>query len=139
MLTEDEKAVPIALDLAQRSLGRRIVRSVVFGGWRYAFIVPIPFVMTPLILHNIRVPRYGARAVFLAINGLTSLADLGLVETLSKFAAEYRARQDFPALARLLGSGLALFLLLDFVIGAPAWLASPLPASAVVREAKESR
>jgi O-antigen/teichoic acid export membrane protein len=133
MWTEDEKAVPVALDVAQRSLGHKMMRSVVFGGLRYLLIAPIPFVMTPLILHKIGVSGYGTWAVFLAINGLTSLADLGLVGTLSKFVAEYYARQDFAALARLLGSGLALFLLLDFVIGATVWFVSPLLAGRLFR------
>jgi len=101
------------------------MRSVVFGGLRYVLIAPIPFILTPLILHRIGVTGYGTWAVFLAINGLTSLADLGLVGTLSKFVAEYHAQKDFPALSRLLSSGLALFLLLDFAISAILWLVSP--------------
>ncbi len=130
---KEEKPVSIALDPAQRSLGTKIMRSVVFGGLRYIFIAPIPFVMTPLILHRIGVAGYGTWAVFLAINGLTSLADLGLVGTLSKFVAEYYARRDFRALARLLNSGLTLFLLLDLVIGTALWLATPLLADRLFR------
>jgi O-antigen/teichoic acid export membrane protein len=129
MLSEEIKednSSPVALDPPPRSLATKIMRSVVFGGLRYVFVVPIPFVMTPLILRKIGVAGYGTWAVFLAINGLTSLADLGLVGTLSKFVAEYYARQDFPALARLLSSGLALFLLLDLVIGTAVWGAGPL-------------
>src|ERR1700683_3082486 len=133
MLTEDEKTVSVAVDPAQRSLGNKIVRSVVFGGLRYVLLSPIPFCMTPLILHKIGVAGYGTWAVFLAVNGLTSLADLGLVGTLSKFVAEYHARQDFPALGRLLSSGLALSLLLDFVIATAIWLTSPLLAGRLFR------
>jgi O-antigen/teichoic acid export membrane protein len=131
MLSEEikeEKIVSVALHPVQRSLGNKVMRSVVSGGLRYVFIAPIPFVMTPLILHKVGVAGYGTWAVFLAVNGLTSLADLGLVGTLSKFVAEYHARQDFPALTRLLSSGLALFLLLDFVIATAIWLGSPLLA-----------
>jgi O-antigen/teichoic acid export membrane protein len=129
MLTEEIKQAQITSDGADpppRSLGTKIMRSVVFGGLRYVLVAPIPFVMTPLILHRIGVAGYGTWAVFLAINGLTSLADLGLVGTLSKFVAEYYARQDFSALARLLGSGLALFLVLDFLISMGIWGATPL-------------
>src|SRR5580658_9733663 len=129
MLTEEiktENTVQVAPQPAPRPLGSKIMRSVVFGGFRYLLIAPIPFVMTPLILHRIGVAGYGSWAVFMAINGLTSLADLGLVGTLSKFVAEYYARQDFEALGRLLSSGLTLFLLLDLVIGSAVWGASPL-------------
>ena len=123
---KEQNGISVAPEPSQRSLGTKIMRSVVFGGLRYVVVAPIPFVMTPFILHRIGVAGYGTWAVFLAINGLTSLADLGLVGTLSKFVAEYYARQDFVALARLLGSGLTLFLLLDLVIGSAVWGASPL-------------
>ncbi len=130
---KDEKTVSVALSPAQPPLGTKIIRNVMFGGLRYVFIVPIPFVMTPVILHKIGVAGYGTWAVFLAINGLTSLADLGLVGTLSKFVAEYYARRDFPALARLLNSALGLFLLLDFVISTALWGASPLLVGTLFR------
>src|ERR1700733_7871088 len=114
-------------------LGAKIMRSVVFGGLRYIFVAPVPFIMTPLILHKIGVAGYGTWAVFLAINGLTSLADLGLVGTLSKFVAEYHARQDFVSLARLLNSGLGLFLLLDTAISVTLCLVIPLLANKLFR------
>jgi Membrane protein involved in the export of O-antigen and teichoic acid len=91
---------------------------MVFGALRYVLLIPIPFVMTPFILHKIGVTGYGTWAVFLAINGLTSLADLGLVGTVSKFVAEQYAHRDFDALSRLLSSALALFLVLGLVAAA---------------------
>lgn len=136
MLTEEieeKKTVRVALVPAQRSLGTKIMRSVVSGGLRYVLVAPIPFIMTPLILHRIGVAGYGTWAVFLAINGLTSLADLGLMGTLSKFVAEYYAHQDISALSRLLNSGLTLFLLLDLAIGTAYWCASPLLANRLFR------
>ncbi len=128
-----ESPVPPPRPAAHRSLGGKMMRSVVFGALRYVLIAPLPFLMTPLILHRIGVAGYGTWAVFLAINGLTSLADLGLVGTLSKFVAEYYAREDFSALARLLNSGLALFLALDLTIGVTVWLLSPWLATRLFR------
>lgn len=130
MLTEeikDAEALSGSPNSPQPGLGSRMIRNVMFGGLRF-LVAPIPFVMTPLILHKIGVAGYGTWAVFLALNGLTSLADMGLVGTLSKFVAEYYARRDFGALARLLNSGLSLFLLLDLAICAAIWIASPLLA-----------
>ena len=112
-------------------LGTKILRSVLFGGLRYLLIAPIPFVMTPLILHHVGVVGYGTWAVFLSINGLTSLADLGLVGTLSKFVADHHVRRDFPALARLMNSGLTLFLMLDCVVAATLSWAAPALANAL--------
>ena len=130
---KEEKSVPVAFPPAERSLGTKIVRSVASGALRYVLIAPIPFLMTPLILHRIGVAGYGTWAVFLAINGLTSLADLGLVGTLSKFVAEYSARHDVAALTKLLNSGLTLFLLLDLTIGAAVWLAAPILVTRLFR------
>lgn len=110
------------------ALGTLIIRNVMFGGLRYVVILPLPFVMTPLILHKIGVAGYGTWAVFLAINGLTSLADLGLVGTLSKFVAEYHATRDVAALSRVFNSGLGLFLLIDLVVGAALWILTPMLA-----------
>jgi len=106
-------------------ISSKIIRNVLFGGLRYALVAPIPFLLTPLILHKIGAAGYGTWAVFLAINGLTSLADMGLVGTLSKFVAEYYARQDFLALGRLLNSGLVLFVVLAGVIISVLWSTAP--------------
>ena len=127
MLTEQHKAaINTPTSAGQPGLGTKMIRNVLFGGLRYFVVTPIPFVMTPFILHKIGVAGYGTWAVFLALNGLTSLADLGLVGTLSKFVAEYYAHKDFDALSKLVNSGLALFLLLDIVITSALWFASPL-------------
>jgi O-antigen/teichoic acid export membrane protein len=127
MLTE-QRIPPITdpVPPAQPGLGAKMIRNVLFGGLRYFVVTPIPFVMTPFILHKIGVAGYGTWAVFLALNGLTSLADLGLVGTLSKFVAEYYARRDFQALSRLMNSGLTLFLLLDIIVTGVLWAATPL-------------
>jgi O-antigen/teichoic acid export membrane protein len=130
MFTEEIQEKDAALSgpfAAPPTLGAKMIRNVLFGGLR-VLVAPIPFIMTPFILHKIGLAGYGTWAVFLAINGLTSLADLGLVGTLSKFVAEYYAQRDFTALARLLSCGLCLFLLLDLVISVALWGASPLLA-----------
>ena len=136
MLTKEarkETAAVATSGFVRPALGNQIIRNVMFGGLRYVFVVPIPFIMIPLILHKIGVAGYGTWAVFLAINGLTSLADLGLVGTLSKFVAEYHATQDFPSLSRALNSGLGLFLLIDLALCSALWGLSPLLAGRLFR------
>src|SRR5579863_1820838 len=113
--TQIEPSTPlVSAAPARKTLGAKIIRSVSFGALRYVLLAPIPFVMTPFILHKIGVAGYGTWAVFLAINSLTSMADLGLVGTLSKFVAEHHAHGDFAGLSRLLSSALGLFLILAF-------------------------
>ena len=111
-----ERTAVVGVSVPDAPLSTKIIRSVLSGGLRYFLVAPIPFVMTPLILKKIGVGGYGTWAVFLAINALTSLADLGLVGTLSKFIADYHARRDFVALGKALNSGLSLFFLLAIAI-----------------------
>jgi O-antigen/teichoic acid export membrane protein len=111
---------------AQRPLSAKIMRSVLSGGLRSFLVAPVPFFLTPLILRKIGAQGYGTWAVFLAINGMTSLADLGLVGTLSKFVAEHYARRDDTALNRLLNTGLAVFGLLSLVLVGLLWAGSSL-------------
>src|ERR1700681_2197888 len=135
---KEEKIVSLAAVPAQPALGKKIIRNVMFGGLRYVFVAPIPFIMTPLILHKIGVAGYGTWAVFLAINGMTSLADLGLVGTLSKFVAEHYARRDDAALNRLLNTGLAVFTLLSVGLVGLLWAASSLLVGILFRNSSIS-
>lgn len=123
--TLEVERVTYAATPSTPKMSAKIIRNVLFGGLRYALVAPIPFLITPLILHKIGAAGYGTWAVFLAINGLTSLADMGLVGTLSKFVAEYYARQNFLALGRLLNSGLVLFLALAGISITVLWIAAP--------------
>jgi O-antigen/teichoic acid export membrane protein len=109
---------------SKSTLSDKIVRNVLFGGLRSILIAPVPFLLTPLILHKIGVVGYGTWAVFMAINAMTSLADLGLVGTVSKFVAEHNANGDHVSLNRLLNTGLAVFAVLSTVLVGVLWVAS---------------
>ena len=124
---------------AQVPLSTKVIRNAFFGAMRYVLVAPIPFVMTPLILDKIGAGGYGTWAVFLAVNGLTSLADLGLVGTLSKFVAEYHAQHDIKALGKVLNSGLAVFLVLAVFIAVGLWTVTPVVANWLFRGSAMSR
>lgn len=108
----------------RQPISHRIIRNVLFGGLRYLLIAPVPFVLTPIILKEIGTRGYGTWAVFTAVSGMTSLTDLGMVGTLSKFVAYHHARKDFVSLNRLLNTGLALFALLALLIVSLLWAGS---------------
>jgi O-antigen/teichoic acid export membrane protein len=124
--------------IQDKPLSSKMMRGASFGVLRVILIAPIPFILTPLILHRIGSSGYGTWAVFVAMNGLTSLADLGLVGTLSKFVAEYYAQRDFASLARVLNSGLAVFLFLTIVISALFWWTGPFLIKVLFRGSKVS-
>ena len=125
-------------NIVQRPLSAKIVRNVLFGGLRSLLVAPIPFLLTPLILKKIGAEGYGTWAVFLAINGMTSLADLGLVGTLSKFVAEHYAHRDYAALNRLLNTGLAVCGVLSVGLVGLLWAASSLVVRTLFRNSSIS-
>ena len=114
----------VHLGYEDKPLSAKMIRNVAFGGLRAMLVAPVPFLLTPLILSKVGTRGYGTWAVFVAINGMTSLADLGLLGTMSKYVAEYYARRDYPRLNRLLNTGLVVFGLLASVIAGVLWLAS---------------
>ena len=109
----------------ERPLSTKIVRNVGAGVLRVLLVAPVPFLLTPLILHKVGTRGYGTWAVLVAISNLTSLADLGLLGTLSKYVAEYYTKRDFLSLDRLVGTGLALFALLGVLVVSLLWAMSP--------------
>src|SRR6266852_4799212 len=114
----------ILLGQDDKPLSSKMIRNVGFGGLRALLVVPVPFLLTPLILRKIGPRGYGTWALFVTINSLTSLADLGLLGTLSKYVAEYYARRDYLKLSRLLNTGLVVFGLLASAMIAILWVAS---------------
>lgn len=110
----------------QVSLSTKIIRNVISTGLRAVLLVPVPFVMTPLILKKVGPAGYGTWAVLVALNSLTSLADLGMVGTVSKYVAEYHTQQDFHSLNRLLNTGLVIFFGISLTAGVFIWFGSPL-------------
>lgn len=114
----------IRLRQEDKPLSTKMIRNVGFGGLRALLVLPVPFLLTPLILSKIGPRGYGTWALFVTVNSLTSLADLGLLGTLSKYVAEYYARRDYPKLSRLLSTGLAVFGLLASAMITIFWVAS---------------
>lgn len=100
----------------QISLRAKLIRNVCFCGARLVLLAPLPLLVIPFFIKKLGTSGYGTWAVFLAISGVTSLADLGLVTTLSKHVAEFYTLKDFRALSRLLNTGFVLYLAIATVL-----------------------
>ncbi len=117
----------------------KIIRNVLFSGVRALLVWPIPFLLIPFIVGKLGTSGYGTWAVCLTVINLTALADLGLGGTLTKYVAEYYARQDFQALKRLLDTGLMLYAVLAAIIVAALWGGSSLILRALFADSPTSR
>jgi O-antigen/teichoic acid export membrane protein len=100
---------PRLLDDQPRLAGAKIKRNAFFNVLRVLIYAPIPLLLTPYIIHRIGAQAFGIWAVLYAMANLTSLADFGLVGTLSKHVAEYWAKRDLVRLNKLINTGLVLF------------------------------
>ena len=121
------------LNPEQMPLGAKITRNVAYNGVRLILLAPLPLVVIPFFLKKLGTSGYGTWAIFLAVNGLTSLADLGLVTALSKHVAEFYAVKDFPALRRLINTGLVLYLGIAGLLAGILWISSSFLLTALFR------
>jgi O-antigen/teichoic acid export membrane protein len=91
-------------------LGAKVTRNVIYNAARSILLAPLPFLLIPYFLKKLGSAGYGTWAVFLAMNGMTSLADFGLVASISKHVAQQYALKDFRALGQLISTGIVLYL-----------------------------
>ena len=92
-----------------RQLGTRIIWNTISGALRIVVLAPIPFLLTPFLLRHVGTTGFGIWAVLLSFNGLTALADLGIVGTLTKHVSEHYTRRDYETLNRVMNAGILMF------------------------------
>jgi O-antigen/teichoic acid export membrane protein len=119
-------------------LGAKVARNVIYSGVRLFLLAPLPFLVIPVFLKKLGTSGYGTWAIFAAVSGMTSLADLGLVTTLSKNVAEFYALKDFRALSRLVSTGVVLYLGLACVLSIILWFSSSLLIALLFRGSSAS-
>lgn len=90
--------------------GTKIIRNVGFGALRVLLVAPVPLLLTPFIIKHVGTKGLGLWTVFLAVNALTSLADLGFLGTLTKHVSEHYATRDYLSLNRVINAGLVIFM-----------------------------
>ena len=107
-------------------LGVKVTRNVIYSGVRLFLLAPLPFFVIPFFLKKLGTSGYGTWAVFVAASGITSVADLGLVTTLSKHVAEFYTLKDFRSLDRLISTGVVLYFGLACLLSVILWVSSQL-------------
>lgn len=93
---------------------------------RLFLLAPLPFLVIPFFLKKLGTAGYGTWAVFVAASGITSVADLGLVTTLSKHVAEFYTLKDFHGLNRLISTGVVLYAAIASLLSGILWVSAPL-------------
>jgi O-antigen/teichoic acid export membrane protein len=99
----------------EQPLGAKIIRNTVSGALRLVVLAPIPFLLTPFLLRHVGATGFGIWAVLLSFNGLTALADLGIVGTLTKHVSEHYTHRDYIQLNRVVNAGFLVFSVIAIV------------------------
>ena len=99
----------------ERSLGTKIIRNTVSGALRIVVLAPIPFLLTPFLLRHVGTAGFGIWAVLLSLNGLTALADLGVVGTLTKHVSQHYTHRDYLSVSRVVNAGILMFSVIAIV------------------------
>ncbi len=110
MSTSTRVEIPVPSHAHERPIGTKIVRNVASGFIRLVVVAPVPFLLTPFLLRHLGTQGFGAWAVFLSINSLTSLADVGVMGTLTKHVSEHYTLGDYATLNKVVNAGILIFL-----------------------------
>jgi O-antigen/teichoic acid export membrane protein len=114
-------------------LGAKVTRNVLYNAARSIVLAPLPFLLIPYFLKKLGMVGYGTWAVFLAVNGMTSLADFGLVTSISKHVAQYYALRDVRALGQLISTSLVLYFGIASAAAGILWASSRLLVATLFR------
>jgi len=110
MSTSPPVEIPLSSRSGERPIGTKIVHNVASGLIRLVLIAPVPFLLTPFLLRHLGTQGFGAWAVFVSINSLTSLADIGVMGTLTKHVSQHYTLQDYTNLNKVVNAGILIFL-----------------------------
>lgn len=138
MSPQSQIEIPLPSRPNERPIGTKIIHNVASGFVRMVVTAPVPFLLTPFLLRHLGTQGFGAWAVLLSINSLTSLADIGIMGTLTKYVSEHYARQDYANICRIVNAGILIFLAFGLLAVVAANLGVSLVISAFFRNVPPS-
>ncbi|MBI5374034.1 MAG: flippase [Candidatus Schekmanbacteria bacterium] len=101
-------------------ISEKIIGNTIFNYLGNIWQILISFFLTPYILRQLGMERFGIWAVTFAITSYFSLLDLGVGGSFTKFIAEYDAKKDVRRINNVISHGFLFYLplgALQFAIG----------------------
>lgn len=96
--------------------GRSIIRGIYLGYFHGFIGLIISLALTPIILRYLGQSVYGLWAVFGSIVGYFGLFNFGLNTSITKYTAEYHAKNDQETLNKLISTIFVVFILIGVLI-----------------------
>ncbi len=94
-------------------VGSRIAKNSIFNFARTILSIPIIIFITPFIIRHVGKEEFGIWALVGVISSYAQLSDFGITESLIKFMAEYKARNDHHQLNRLINTAFTAYVLIS--------------------------
>jgi O-antigen/teichoic acid export membrane protein len=98
--------------------GLVVARNALYNFGSQIWLTLIALVATPYIVHQLGVDGYGLYALLLTVVGYFAFLDLGLGVATVKYLSEYHGRESDDVIRRLIGTTVALYLVLGALGGA---------------------
>jgi O-antigen/teichoic acid export membrane protein len=114
-------------------LAPQLARNASYYAVRGLIAFAVLLALTPFVVRHLGPERYGIWSLAAVVTSYAQLTDLGISESLVKYAAEYRARGDAARLNQLVNTALLAFLGLALVAGGILSAAMPALAAGLLR------
>lgn len=109
----------------------RMVRNSLFSVLRFLVLLPLPLLVVPFMLGKLGDERFGVWAIVALFTSYTQLADFGMGLALTKYVAEYAARQEWQRLDMALNTVFFFYLMVGTILAAAVLLSRHALASFV--------
>ena len=104
-------------------------RSLKNAGWSTADYLVLPILMlatTPFLVNKLGVAQYGIWMLVNSVMGMMGVMNLGLGDATIKFVSYYRAKDDSPAVIRVIRSTLTIYLAMGILTAGLVYLLAPI-------------
>jgi len=108
-----------------------MVRNSLFSVLRFLVLLPFPLLVVPFMLGKLGDERFGVWAIVALFTSYTQLADFGMGLALTKYVAEYAARQEWQRLDMALNTVFFFYLMVGTILAAAVLLSRHALASFV--------
>lgn len=88
----------------------QIIQNVLVNWMAYAVTIVIGFFLSPFLVHQLGDPVYGIWTLLGSLTGYLGLLDFGITPSIVKSVAQYRAKDDFAGMNRLLTGAISIFI-----------------------------
>ncbi len=95
-----------------RDIDIRIARNSLYNVGRTLASIPILLALTPYIMNRIGAEEFGVWALVGVISSYAQLGDFGITDSLIRFVAEFKARNETENINRIVNTALVLYLVL---------------------------